>query len=214
MGEHLITITMVDGLTGRQQEVLDFIEAYQLEHGSSPTLREIREHLDVSSDNSVLKHLNALVKKGYIEKNDTPRGIKLLAAVKQKLMADTVSVPVLGFIPAGGPVAASEHIEDTVSFDTAALRHPGSCFCLHVRGDSMVDAGIYDGDLVLADSKLAPKHGDIVVALVDGGNTVKRYINTADQVYLKAENPNYDDIYPEHELRIQGVVIKLMRDYF
>lgn len=204
---------MFNDLPARQQEVLGFIEDYQLQNGGSPTLREIREFLKVSSDNSVLKHLNALVKKGYIEKDDTPRGIKLLASVRHKLETETVGIPLLGYIPAGGPITAEEHIEDTISFDLSAIKHPKDSFCLRVTGDSMINVGIYEGDIVLADAKISPKSGDIVIALVDGGNTVKTYIQEGGLVYLRAENPDYPNIYPERELQIQGTVIRLMRNY-
>ncbi len=212
-GEHLITTAMNEELSLRQQDVLDFIEKYQFEFGASPTLREMREHLGVASDNAVLKHLSALVKKGYIEKDDTPRGIKLLNSVKQRLQSATFNIPVLGFIPAGGPIAASEHVEDYIAIDMKDLKLPQSCFCLKVKGESMLNAGILDGDLVLADSSKTPKNGDIVVALVDGGNTVKTYINKGGKTFLKAENPEFDDIYPEEQLVIQGVVVKLLRNY-
>lgn len=207
---------MVRELTDKQKAVLDFIESHQFEFGRSPTLREIREYLEVSSDNSVLKHINALVKKGLIQKDDTPRGIKLLNSVKQKLMAETISVPLLGYVPAGGPAMLEERVEDTISFDVSGLANPSKCFCLRVEGDSMINAGIFDGDLVLVDPGLKPKNGDIVVALVDQGNTVKTYIEdkVSKKVYLKAENSEYPDIHPMESLEIQGVVIKLIRDYF
>lgn len=207
---------MVRELTDKQKAVLDFIESHQFEFGRSPTLREIREYLEVSSDNSVLKHINALVKKGLIQKDDTPRGIKLLNSVKQKLMAETVSVPLLGYVPAGGPAMLEERVEDTISFDVSGLANPSKCFCLRVEGDSMINVGIFDGDLVLVDTGLKPRNGDVVVALVDQGNTVKTYIEdkVSKKVYLQAENPEYPDIYPMESLEIQGVVIKLIRDYF
>ncbi len=207
---------MVKELTDKQKAVLDFIESHQFEFGRSPTLREIREYLEVSSDNSVLKHINALVKKGLIQKDDTPRGIKLLNSVKQKLMAETISVPLLGYVPAGGPAMLEERVEDTISFDVSGLANPSKCFCLRVEGDSMINVGRFDGDLVLVDTGLKPRNGDIVVALVDQGNTVKTYIEdkVSKKVYLQAENPEYPDIYPMESLEIQGVVIKLIRDYF
>lgn len=207
---------MVRELTDKQKAVLDFIESHQFEFGRSPTLREIREYLEVSSDNSVLKHINALVKKGLIQKDDTPRGIKLLNSVKQKLMAETISVPLLGYVPAGGPAMLEERVEDTISFDVSGLANPSKCFCLRVEGDSMINVGIFDGDLVLVDPGLKPRNGDIVVALVDQGNTVKTYIEdkVSKRVYLQAENPEYPDIHPMESLEIQGVVIKLIRDYF
>lgn len=203
----------MDTLTDKQQQVLDFVEDYQLKNGSSPTLREIREFLGVASDNSVLKHLKALEKKGYIEKDDTPRGIKLLDSIREKLQSSTISLPVLGFIPAGGPVNADEHIEDWVTLDSSKVKHPKESFMLKVTGQSMIDAGIFEGDLLIADAKREPKANDIVIALVDGGNTVKRLVKKEGRFFLVAENPEYSDIVPLEQLEIQGVVTGLIRTY-
>ncbi len=205
----------MEDLTSRQEQVLNFIEDYQLDHGKSPTIREIKEFLDVSSDNSVLKHLKALEKKGYIEKDDTPRGIKLLESIKQKLSAETFSIPLLGFIPAGGPVGAEEYVEDYVTLDTSNIKNPTKCFMLSVTGQSMIDAGIFEGDLLVVDSSRQPKVGDIVIALVDNENTVKRLIQDSNGNFLlKAENKDYNDIIPVEELQIQGVVVSLQRSYY
>ncbi len=102
---------MSEALTEKQEAVLNFIEEYQLAYGKSPTLREMREHFGVSSDNSILKHLNALKEKGAISKDDTPRGIGLLGKVKEKLESTVAKLPILGFIPAGGPVLTDEYVE-------------------------------------------------------------------------------------------------------
>jgi repressor LexA len=202
-------------LTDKQAQVLQFIEEYQWEHGSSPTVREMREKFGLSSDNSILKHIKALVKKGYIEKDDTPRGIKLLDNVKQglEMAADIVRIPLLGTIPAGGAVAAEENVLGTFEMGSGLMRMEGGCFMLQVTGSSMIDAGIFEGDMVLVNPKQLARHGDIVVGLVDGENTVKRYINDKGRIYLKAENPEYEDIYPLSELEVQGVVVGLIRNY-
>lgn len=204
----------MDSLTQKQESVLNFIESYQLEHGKSPTIREMREHFGVSSDNSILKHLKALVEKGYLEKDDTPRGIKLLESVKQRLSTKDVRLPLLGFIPAGGPVMTEEYIQEWRSVGEDAVRHPDKSFLLEVSGESMIDAGIIEGDILVVDSKMEPKVGDIVVALVDNQNTVKRYLkDKRGRAYLKAENKDYADIYPDHDLQMQGVVVSLIRQY-
>lgn len=200
-------------LTEKQEAVLKFIEKYQLKHGASPTLREMREHFNVSSDNSILKHLNALKEKGYISKDDTPRGIKILDSVKKRLESATIKLPLLGFIPAGGPILTEEYVESWYDVGQDIVKKEEGHFLLKVTGESMIDAGILDGDIVVVDSKKTPRHGDIVVALVDNQNTVKRYMNEGGKVYLKAENPAYEDIYPEHDLAIQGVVSGLIRYY-
>ncbi|MBI2463774.1 transcriptional repressor LexA [Candidatus Peregrinibacteria bacterium] len=200
-------------LTEKQEAVFKFIEEYQLEHGCSPTLREMRVSFQVNSDNSILKHLKALEEKGYIQKDDTPRGIKILPSIKEKLEMKLCRIPLLGFVPAGGPVETEEYVEDYLTVGEDFAKHPDECFFLRVKGDSMIDAGIYDGDLVLADSKNQVRSGDIVIALIDGANTVKRYSIEKGKKFLKPENKKYSNIYPVEELTIQGVVVGLMRSY-
>lgn len=201
-------------LTEKQELVLNFIESYQLEHGKSPTIKEMKEHFGVKSDNSILKHLKALVEKGRIQKDDTPRGIKLLQTVKQKLTAQEIRLPVLGFIPAGGPVLTEEYVQEWRSVGEDTVRNPAKSFLLKVTGDSMIDAGILEDDLLIVDSSVKPLLGDVVVGLVDNQNTVKRYMKDKDgRVYLKPENSRYEDIYPHHDLQIQGVVTSLIRQY-
>ena len=204
----------MQNLTPKQAIVLEYIEAYQLEHGKSPTLRELREHLGVSSDNSVLKHLAALEKKGYIQKDDTPRGIGLLESVRRRLESVTFQLPILGFIPAGGPVSAQEYTDGYITVPTSLVTNPSGCFALKVTGQSMIDAGIYEGDLLIADSNKAPKVGDVVIALVDNENTVKRLVSREGRYYLKAENSSYSDIEPIESLQIQGVVVSLHRRFY
>ncbi len=201
-------------LTERQEQVLEIIRDYQLEHGTSPTLRELREALGVSSDNGILKHLTCLEEKGYISRRDGSRSIEMLGSVKQRL--DTPSenrLPLLGFVPAGGPVMSEEYISDWYTVGEDLIYKLKSSFLLRVTGDSMINAGIHEGDLVVVCSSLEPKVHDIVVALVDNGNTVKRFMKDAKGPYLKAENPKYPPIRAKHDLEIQGVVTGLIRLY-
>ncbi|MBD3330681.1 transcriptional repressor LexA [Candidatus Peregrinibacteria bacterium] len=206
---------MEEYLTEKQEAVLSFIEDYQLSYGKSPTIREMKEHFQLSSDNSILKHIKALQEKGYLEKDDTPRGIKLLNSVKEKLnLADeAVSLPVLGFIPAGGPVLSEEYIQAHITVGQEIAKNDKDFFILKVSGDSMIDAGIFEDDLVIVNSKTRPKSGDIVVALIDNENTLKRFIKEGNNTYLKAENKKYKKIYPVNELKVQGVVSSLIRQY-
>jgi repressor LexA len=204
----------METLSEKQEAVLKFIETYQLEHGSSPTLREMREYFGVSSDNSILKHLKALEEKGHIKKDDTPRGIKLLSSVKEKLDSTEFKLPLLGMIPAGGPVLSEEYIEKWVNVGEDVVYKLKDSYLLRVIGNSMIDAGIFEGDILVVCGSLEPRTGDIVVALVDNQNTVKRYMKDSHgQIYLKAENPEYDNIHPEGELCVQGVVTGLLRYY-
>ncbi len=206
---------MSETLTEKQEAVLKFIEEYQLNFGKSPTIREMREHFGVSSDNSILKHLKALQEKGFMEKDDTPRGIKLLSSVREKFdnAVESVRLPILGSIPAGGAVISEEYIQDYMTVGNELAADATSHFLLSVTGNSMIDAGIFEGDLVLVDMKKNARDGDIVVALVDGGNTLKRLIKQNGKTYLKAENKDYSDIYPLEELQVQGVVTSLIRQY-
>lgn len=209
---------MLETLTEKQEAVLKFIEKYQMTNGKSPTLREMREHFKVSSDNSILKHLKALKEKRFIEKDNTPRGIGLLRAVKEKLSGSGgIKLPILGFIPAGGPIITEEYVSSWMNVPEDLVRggakNTSNYFLLNVTGNSMIDAGILEGDLVVVDSKKQARNGDIVVALVDNENTLKRFIEKSGKLYLKAENKNYDDIYPKEELVVQGVVTTLIRQY-
>lgn len=205
---------MNEYLTDKQEAVLKFIEEYQLAYGKSPTLREMRENFNVNSDNSILKHLKALEEKGYLHKDDTPRGIKLLESVKQKLTGHgSVSLPILGSIPAGGPVITDEYVNGWMDVSEELAKNSENYFMLEVTGNSMIDAGIFEGDLVLVDTKKSPRDEDIVVALIDNANTLKRLIKKNGEAYLKPENKEYKDIYPVNELIIQGVVTALIRRY-
>lgn len=216
MGEHILTkYIMEQFLTEKQQAVLDFIEEYQLNHGKSPTLREMREFFQVKSDNSILKHIKALEEKGFIEKDDTPRGIKLLQSIQEKLVSavESFNLPVFGTIPAGGPAAAQEYELDTINLSKDFVKNGSDFFLLRVSGVSMINAGIFEGDLVVVDAKRGAKEGDVVVALVDNGSTLKRLMKKDGKFYLQAENPDYEDIHPLGELEVQGVVVSLIRRY-
>lgn len=202
-------------ITEKQEAVLKFIEEYQMKFGKSPTIREMRENFGVSSDNSILKHLKALKEKGYLEKDDTPRGIKMLNSVRERLEAasNITRIPLLGTIPAGGPVLTEEHVIDYFEVGKDLLKKPNGSFALRVTGLSMIDAGILEGDFVVANRDMKPKDGDVVIALVDGSNTVKKYRSKNGQVWLEAANPDYNDIAPTEYLEVQGVVTAVIRMY-
>ncbi len=202
-------------MTEKQEAVLKYIESYQMKLGKSPTLREMREHFGVSSDNSILKHLKALEEKGYLNKDDTPRGIGLLNSVKAKLdaVSSMTRIPLLGTIPAGGPVLSEEHVMQYFEVGNDLLKKPQGSFALRVTGLSMINAGILEGDFVIANQSMTAKDGDVVIALVDGQNTVKRYRKNGSRVWLEAANPDYKDIHPDEYLEIQGVVTAVIRMY-
>lgn len=200
-------------LTEKQEALLNFIGEYQMENGGSPTLREMREYFGVSSDNSILKLLKALEEKGKIKKDEKHRGIRLLANIKEKLDGGSFKLAILGSIPAGRAVDATEHVEGYMSVGEDMVVPNKQSFLLKVSGNSMINVGIHEGDLLFVCTDITPKVGDVVAALVDGQSTVKTYMIRDGKVVLKAENPEYEDIYPENELCIQGVITGLYRRY-
>lgn len=210
---HLLSPFMKHPLTERQQRVYDFIQEYQCEHGFSPKIREIQDAFEIRSVNGVIKHLHALEKKGWIERDNTPRGISLLDKVKCKLSSNMLTLPILGAIPAGNAQQLEEQVEGYHMVDAAQFSQHKDAFALRVRGESMIDAGILDGDLVVAVQR-PPRVGDIVVALLDGENTLKRFMKDSNgNPYLKAENERFPEMYPIGSLEVQGVVVSLSRQY-
>lgn len=205
---------MAQGLTQRQAAIVAYIESYQLEHGYSPKIAEIQAAFGIKSVNGVIKHLRALEKKEVITRDNTARGIALFDIVKQKLASTFVQVPIFGTIPAGNPQDMQEFVEGYLPFDMSVLgQGTHEVFALTVRGESMIDAGIFEGDQVVVE-KAQAFPGDIVVALVDGENTLKRLMKSkTGELYLQAENAQYPDIHPLHELQTQGVVRYLIRKF-
>lgn len=200
-------------LTPKQQTLLNFIEKYQMQNGGSPTLREMRKHMKVKSDNSILKLLVCLEEKKYIEKDGTPRGIKMLDSVRERLESASVSLPLLGMIPAGGPVLSEEYVSGYMNVSEDLIAKKTGSFLLTVKGESMIGAGIMDGDIAIICGTIEPREGDIVVALIDNENTLKRLVRRNGKSYLQAENPNYPDLIPMAELTVQGVVTGIIRKY-
>ncbi|MBV9488680.1 MAG: transcriptional repressor LexA [Verrucomicrobia bacterium] len=197
-------------LTQRQQEVLSFIEQQQRETGLPPTTREIQAHFGFQSQTAAMNHLRALQKKGVIRKLP---GKARAAVVPRVERADrSRSIPLLGLIPAGMAVDATEEREGVLELDLRLFgqNRPGELFALCVRGESMINAQIADGDLVIVQRKPA-REGDIVAALIDGEVTLKRYVVIDRRPRLKAENPDYPDLIPAADLQIQGVMVGLIR---
>ena len=207
-------------LTEKQSNILEYIRNYQMECGHSPTFEEIRVSFGFSSLNSVFKHLKALELKGYIQKNNQARGIHLLEDVKETLFSeetDKTLIPLYGSIPAGDPQTVEGNIIDTINVSHYLLpKQKEGVFLLEVTGDSMDKSGIVEGDIVIVDSQKYPHNHDIVVALVDGANTLKRYtIDSNRNTYLSPDsyNEKHKNIIPVHEAFIQGVVTASFRVY-
>jgi len=204
---------MAKDLTERQRMVFKFINRCIQERGFPPTVHEIQDEFSFKSPTGVVNHLRAIEKKGYIRIHpQVARGIELL--VKENLLESEThrSIPLVGRIAAGKPILAVENIEKNVVLDRDFCR--GANFMLRVRGDSMVNAGILDGDYVLVKQQSTAENGEIVVALVDDEATVKRFFREKDRITLKPENDAFPPlvIEPEQEgFRIIGKVVGLYR---
>ncbi len=198
-------------LSIRQNEILQFIRRYQGEQGVTPTVAEIQKEFAFSSPATVSDHLQALERKGSIRRlPGTARNIRLGDFAKS---AAVLNVPILGVIAAGFPAPAEAQGEESLFLDAATfgLSRTGRAFALQVRGDSMVGAGIQDGDLVILQGGGSPAPGDIVAALIDGETTLKRYLIRRGKPLLHAENPKYPELIPVEELMIQGIFRGLIR---
>ena len=200
------------GLTSRQREILEFIARYMEQHGYAPSYQEIADAFGIASKQGVVRHLEALERKGYIEKSGaTARSIRIVHPEFQP-PGDAVGLPVIGRVAAGFPILAEENVEDYITVPRRFIKQEGRYFALRVHGDSMVNAGILDGDLVIVRSAHRAEPGSIVVALGGDEVTVKRLMVQGNRLFLKAENPDYPDIYPRDAWQIQGVVVGLLRD--
>ncbi len=174
-----------------------------------PTVREIQTRFGFSSPFAATRHLMALEKKGFINRGG---GLARSMVLNDPAPPRWLQIPLLGAIPAGLPSEAVEHADRCLSIDPDSIRLPKNArtFALEVRGDSMVDAGILDRDVVILELA-EPRHRDIVAALIDGETTLKRYLVQRGKPFLRAENPKYPDLIPARELVIQGVFRALIR---
>jgi len=203
----------IDDLTPRQTEILEFLRKFRREGKGAPTYREIAKHFGFKSPKAASDHVHALEKKGYVRRHvGRSRGIELLSS-EDTSTNNTISVPILGNIPAGYPAKQTEHRHGTLAVDKAMLgastRH--RLFALLVSGESMEGRSIHDGDWVVADADLLPHEGDVVVALIDGENTLKTLAKQKGRFFLKAESPKHSDLIPIKEMMIQGVVRSIFR---
>lgn len=203
-------------LTDRQQQVLEYIRQTVDERGYPPSVREIGEAIGLSSPSTVHSHLNSLVAAGAIKRDPTkPRAIMVVDETPARVADDrrTREVPLLGRIAAGTPILAAEQVEDVMVLPRE-LAGDGPVFLLEVKGDSMVDAGIRHGDLVVVNSQPDARDGEIVAALIDGEEaTVKRLQRRGNKVILKAENPDYEPMEFVDGVELIGKVISVLRRY-
>ena len=198
-------------LTGRQHEILEFIRGSFRQSGFSPTFAEIQRHFGFASPATVSSHLSLLEKKGALRRGTGhSRTIHLNEPVAPRRILD---VPLLGGIPAGMPSEREQQNDRFISVDADSIQIPSNArtFALQVQGDSMIDAGIFDGDYVILEHGVNANHGDIVAASIDGEMTLKRLVVKGGKHFLKAENPKYKTLTPAYELLIDGVFRALIR---
>lgn len=198
-------------LTKRQQAILRFVVECIRDYGRPPTIAEIGERFGLSSTNGVNDHLVALEKKGYIERTSKARGIHVTNKGATGLYQNAAAMaPLVGHIAAGSPILAEQNIEDEVPVDVKLANRGG--FCLRVHGDSMIEDGILDGDIVVVDPTLTPRKGDVVAALVGDDATVKHFHPRGNEIELRPANSNMSPIVVAAEdVLIQGVVVAVQR---
>ena len=202
-------------LTERQKAILEFIAEFQQSNGISPTHREIRDEFGYSSFGTVYKHLKLLQEKGFLRRDwNQKRGLELVRAVPGRPLTTTSEIPFLGFIAAGQPIEALPGDEKLAVpnhlFEGPTAEH----YVLKVSGESMILEGIFDGDLVVVLRREEAKAGEMVVALVGGDATLKRFYPEGETVRLQPANPDMDPIrVPARDVKIQGVVVGLMRKF-
>ncbi len=201
-------------LTPHQRTLLNYIREFQRKKGYSPSLSDLAVAFGVRSKNAIAKVVNALVRGGHLHKDpkgrikilemEEPRGMGVLAAL---------ALPLFGPITAGFAAPAEEQAEEMVALEDYLVRDRTNTFLLRVKGDSMIDAGIREGDLVIVERGKEPKVGDIVVGVLDGEFTLKRLRRDKGKFYLQAENERYPDLYALEELNVAGVVRGVIRRY-
>ena len=201
---------MAGKITQKQQEILDYIKDEILTKGYPPAVREICEAVKLKSTSSVHSHLETLEKNGYIRRDPTkPRAIEICDDSFQMVRTEMVSMPVVGQVAAGQPILAQQNIDSY--FPIPADRVPrGESFILNVKGDSMINAGIFNGDQILVNVCNTANNGDIVVALIDDSATVKTFYKEDGHIRLQPENDTMDPIIVE-DCQILGKVFGVMR---
>ena len=210
-------------LTHRQKQVLELIRRHLSAHGAPPTIRELREGLSLKSLRGVTIHLDALARKGYIQRSRNARGIRLMEGrVRIPPMESEVAeitpvptlIPVLGRIAAGQPLLAEQNVEERLAVDPRWIPAPG-CFAVRVHGESMVGAGISDGDYIIVYPQQDAENGQIVAVLIEGEATVKKfYREKGGRIRLQPENPVMEPIFihpRDQSIRILGKVVGLFR---
>ena len=207
-------------ISKRQQAIYDFIRSYTLEHGYPPSVREIGSAVGLASPSTVHMHLKALEELGLIKRDSKkPRTIEVvqkegegdakLADVSQDVNRNVITLPLVGRVAAGTPILAEQNVEESLTLPTSIVGDSSS-FILRVRGESMINAGIFDGDYIVVKEQRDAHNGEIVVALIDDSATVKTFYREKDRIRLQPENDSMAPIYADNPI-ILGRVTALIR---
>jgi repressor LexA len=206
------------GLTQRQRQVLEYVGEYQRQRGFPPAVRDIARHFHLVSAAGVHKHIKALVRKGFLAKEDyISRSLRVIGGEPRNTrpMAPFAELPLLGYVAAGQPIEALQQEHETVTVPAELLTVPRGNYVLRVKGNSMIDDCICDGDYVVMEPRETARDGEMVVALVNGQEaTLKRFYREGDYIRLQPANPSMQPILIRNpELRVQGVVVGIWRHY-
>ena len=202
-------------LTPEQYRVFTCIVRHRSETGFPPTVREIAEKLGYRSPNNVRQHLRLIEQKGYIRLlPGKARGIEIVAGTDEEGEGNGIEIPLVGSVAAGKPIAAIENVDNYVTLDRSIFKGEG-LFALRIRGDSMIGIGILNGDIVVIRPKASAEHGEVVVVVIDGDATLKRFLKENGNVILRAENPVYSDIVlsSTSSIQIAGKLVGVIRKY-
>lgn len=198
-------------ISAKQQEILEYIKEQILHHGYPPAVREICQAVNLKSTSSVHSHLETLEKNGYIRRDPTkPRAIEIINDEFNIMRRDMINIPIIGTIAAGAPILATENIEGY--FPVLSDNLPsGDVFMLHVKGESMINAGILDGDSIIIRQQSSAQNGEMVAALIDDSATIKTFYKESDHIRLQPENDTMEPIIVDN-CTILGKVVALYRN--
>lgn len=204
-------------LTSEQKRVYSFIIRYRQQTGFPPTVREIAQGLGYKSPNNVRQHLRLIEQKGFIRLlAGKARGIEITSFEENvpDEVDEGVSVPLIGTVAAGKPITAIENVDGYLTLDKSIFKGEG-LFALRIKGDSMNGMGILNGDIVVVRKKSTAEHGEVVVVIIDGDATLKRFIREGNRILLRAENPVYSDIVlsSSSSIQIAGKLVGVIRKY-
>ena len=198
-------------LTERQKEILVFIKDYINSNSFSPTIRDIATHFNISAK-AAHDHVTALKNKNAITQNDRQSRTMVLTSSLKEDNDPMIKVPIVGTVAAGVPILSEENWEGTISLPPSMLKKNKTYFALNIRGDSMIGAGINEGDIAVIEKQSVANNGDIVVAVTNNALTIKRFYRKKSKIMLKPENPKYKPEY-YYDLRIVGRLSRIIRYY-